>query len=321
MSFGIGIVGLPNVGKSTVFNALTKAGAQAANYPFCTIDPNVGVVQVPDERLSVLAKLSDSVKITPTTIEFIDIAGLVKGASTGEGLGNQFLAKIREVDAIMHVVRFFEDENIVHVHGQVNPKEDLEIIELELKLADLQSLERSHQKKGGKKDEAPSMPLLAEKPALYVANMSEAQFKASKGKPVDIGGHMAIPICAEIEAEISTLPEEEQAEYFVAMGIKQPALHAVIKAGYSLLNLISFLTTGPTESRAWTITTGTKAPEAAGKIHSDIQRGFIKAEVVAYADLVKCGSLAECVAKGKLRIEGKEYVMHDGDVVNFKFNV
>lgn len=321
MSFSIGVVGLPNVGKSTVFNALTHAGAPASNYPFCTIDPNVGVVQVPDERLKVLAEMSKSVKITPTTIEFIDIAGLVKGASDGEGLGNQFLAKIREADAIMHVVRFFEDENIIHVHGKIAPEEDLDIIETELKLADLQTTERFNQKRSKNTDET-TPPLMMDKPALYVANMSEAQLKQQKkNQPIIINGHIAIPICAEIEAEISLLPEEEQTEYLEAMGIKEPGLNKVVQAGYELLNLISYLTTGPTETRAWTITKGTKAPAAAGKIHSDIQRGFIKAEVVSYADLVKCGSFVEAVAKGKLRIEGKEYVMQDGDVVNFKFNV
>jgi len=321
MSFSIGVVGLPNVGKSTVFNALTHAGAPASNYPFCTIDPNVGVVQVPDERLKVLAEMSKSVKITPTTIEFIDIAGLVKGASDGEGLGNQFLAKIREADAIMHVVRFFEDENIIHVHGKIAPEEDLDIIETELKLADLQTTERFNQKRSKTVDET-TPPLMMDKPALYVANMSEAQLKQQKkNQPIIINEHLAIPICAEIEAEISLLPEEEQTEYLEAMGIKEPGLNKVVKAGYELLNLVSYLTTGPTETRAWTITKGTKAPAAAGKIHSDIQRGFIKAEVVSYADLVKCGSFVEAVAKGKLRIEGKEYVMQDGDVVNFKFNV
>ena len=320
MSFAIGIVGLPNVGKSTVFNALTNAGAGASNYPFCTIDPNVGVVQVPDERLKVLAEMSSSAKITPTSIKFIDIAGLVKGASKGEGLGNQFLAKIREVDAVMHVVRFFEDENIVHVHGKVNPAEDLEIICLELKLSDLQTTERFSQKKG-RKDTDPPPLLLEEKPSIYVANMSEAQFKQFKNKPAMIGDQQAIPICAEIEAEIAALPEDEQSEYLSAMGIPKPALHNVIQQGYKTLNLISFLTTGPTETRAWTIEKGSSAPVAAGKIHSDMQRGFIKAEIVSYDDLVKCGSFTEAVAKGKLRVEGKEYIMQDGDVVNFKFNI
>lgn len=362
----IGIVGLPNVGKSTLFNAITKAGAECANYPFCTIEPNVGVVAVPDERLDKLAEMEHPQKVTPATIEFVDIAGLVKGASRGEGLGNKFLSHIREVDAIAHVVRCFEDSNVVHVEGKVDPVRDIETINLELIFADLEVLERridrvKRQAKSAEKQYLKELSvlerlkegleqnnparvldfseeeqeivkqvfLLTSKPVIYVANISEddlisgtendyvkkvREYAAKEGSEV-------IPICARIEAELSELPEDEKRELLTEYGLKEPGLNRLIKAGYGLLGLITYLTAGPKEVRAWTIKDGTKAPQAAGKIHSDFERGFIRAEVVAYDDLIACGSQQAAREKGLLRSEGKDYVMKDGDVVVFRFNV
>jgi len=361
----LGIVGLPNVGKSTLFNALTNAGAESANYPFCTIEPNVGVVTVPDKRLDFLADIHHPNKYTPAVIEFVDIAGLVKGASKGEGLGNQFLANIREVDAILHVVRCFEDDNIIHVDGKINPMRDLETINMELIFADMEVLERrmDRTKKAMKADkkygaelavfeklmEALSdgkcartveltddeeaclydTPLLTRKPVIYVANVSEdyaAQepdteaYLALKAY-ADSEHSEIIPICCQIEAEIAQLDAEEKAMFLTDLGIDESGLDRLIKASYSLLGLISFLTAGPDECRAWTIRKGTKAPKAAGKIHSDIERGFIRAEVLAFDDLVKYGSMNAAKEAGVLRSEGKEYIMQDGDIVFFRFNV
>ncbi len=361
----LGIVGLPNVGKSTLFNALTNAGAESANYPFCTIEPNVGVVTVPDSRLDFLADMHHPNKYTPAVIEFVDIAGLVKGASKGEGLGNQFLANIREVDAILHVVRCFEDDNIIHVDGKINPMRDLETINLELIFADMEVLERRMDRtrkamKADKKygaelavfeklmaalsegkcartveldeDEEACLydtPLLTRKPVIYVANVSE-DYAASEP---DTEAYLAlkayaesehseiIPICCQIEAEIAQLDAEEKAMFLTDLGIDESGLDRLIKASYTLLGLISFLTAGPDECRAWTIRKGTKAPRAAGKIHSDIERGFIRAEVLAFTDLVKYGSMNGAKEAGVLRSEGKEYVMQDGDIVFFRFNV
>lgn len=364
----LGIVGLPNVGKSTLFNSLTKAGAESANYPFCTIDPNVGIVAVPDERIEKLGELYNTKKVTPATIEFVDIAGLVKGASKGEGLGNQFLANIREVDAIVHVVRCFEDDNIIHVDGSVDPVRDIETINLELIFADLEVLERRIGKVGkqarmdktlageanmleaikahleaGNMASTFELPdddelkktfseynLLTVKPTIFMANVSEEDLADDGASNPHVkavrefaknSGNEAICVCAQIEAELSELSDEERAEFLKDLGVTSAGLDKLINASYSLLGLISFLTAGEDECRAWTIKKGTKAPQAAGKIHTDFERGFIKAEVVDYKDLLSCGSLAAARDKGLVGMEGKEYVVKDGDVILFRFNV
>ena len=363
----LGIVGLPNVGKSTLFNSLTKAGALSANYPFATIDPNVGIVSVPDERIVKLGELYHTKKVTPATIEFVDIAGLVKGASKGEGLGNQFLANIREVDAIVHVVRCFEDTNIIHVDGSIDPARDIETINLELIFSDMEVLERrlAKQKRASynnkdiakecdlierllkfleagnlaknfeceDEDEESFMReynLLTSKPVIFAANVSEDdladdgannEYVQSVREYSKKDNCEVFIICAQIEQEISELDDDEKAMFLEDLGLKESGLEKLIKASYSLLGLISYLTAGPIESKAWTITRGTKAPQAAGKIHSDFERGFIKADVISYEDLIANGSMTAARDKGLVRSEGKEYVMQDGDVVLFKFNV
>ena len=361
----IGIVGLPNVGKSTLFNSITKAGAESANYPFCTIEPNVGIVAVPDERLQKLAEMYNTKKITPAVVEFVDIAGLVKGASKGEGLGNKFLSHIRETDAICEVVRCFEDSNVVHVDGSVDPIRDIETINLELIFADIETVDKRLDKakkmlKADKKYQAEidllekiklalenGMParqleynkdekellkemfLLTTKPIIYIANVSEEQLSdtendanvnkvreyASKEKAE------VIPLCVKIEDELSTLDDSDKKEMLEALGLEESGLDTLIKKSYDLLGLMSFLTAGEPEVRAWTIKKGTKAPHAAGKIHSDIERGFIKAEVISYNELIKEGSMVQAKEKGLVRQEGKEYIMQEGDIVLFKFNV
>ncbi len=364
----LGIVGLPNVGKSTLFNSLTKAGAESANYPFCTIDPNVGVVAVPDERIKQLGQMYNTKKVTPAVIEFVDIAGLVKGASHGEGLGNQFLANIREVDAIVHVVRCFEDSNVVHVDGSIDPARDIETINLELIFSDVEILERRIAKVAKQarmdKDLAKELKMLEElkehleagkmartfevpedddlekaykeynlltgKKTIYAANVAEDDLANDGADNAHVAavreiakaeGSEVFVICAQIEQEISELDDEEKAMFLEDLGLKESGLDKLIKASYSLLGLISFLTAGEDECRAWTIKEGTKAPQAAGKIHTDFERGFIKAEVVNYQDLLDNGSLAAAREKGIVGMEGKEYVVKDGDVILFRFNV
>lgn len=363
----LGIVGLPNVGKSTLFNSLTKAGAESANYPFCTIDPNVGIVPVPDERLNVLTKMHNSAKTVPAVIEFVDIAGLVKGASKGEGLGNQFLSNIREVDAIVHVVRCFEDSNIIHVDGSIDPMRDIETINLELIFSDIEIIDRRIAKtvRGANNDKKLAKELallkrlkefleegkmaknfetddedelawiteynlLTAKPVIYAANVIEDDLADdAEGNPLvqevreyaASEGSEVFAVCAQIEQEIAELEDDEKKMFLEDLGLKESGLEKLIKASYSLLGLISYLTSGEQETRAWTIKKGTKAPQAAGKIHSDFERGFIRAEVVSYDVLVKLGSMLAAKEKGQVRSEGKEYIVQDGDVVLFRFNV
>ncbi|MDO4633618.1 MAG: redox-regulated ATPase YchF [Eubacteriales bacterium] len=363
----LGIVGLPNVGKSTLFNSLTKAGAESANYPFCTIDPNVGIVPVPDERLNLLANLYNSQKVTPAVIEFVDIAGLVKGASKGEGLGNQFLANIREVDAVVHVVRCFDDSNVIHVDGSVDPLRDIETINLELIFSDLEILERRIAKtsRAAKNDKTQAKELellkglqtwledgnlaigyqteseeeqqwmdeynlLTAKPVIFAANVAEDdladdgasnEYVQAVRKFAEEQGSEVFVICAQIEQEIAELDDDEKKMFLEDLGLTESGLEKLIRASYRLLGLHSYLTAGETETRAWTIKLGTKAPQAAGKIHSDFERGFIRAEVVNYQDLLDCGSLAAAREKGLVGLEGKDYVVKDGDVILFRFNV
>ena len=327
MNLKIGIVGLPNVGKSTLFNALTNAGALAANYPFATIEPNVGIVPVPDERLGVLAKMYETEKVLPATVEFVDIAGLVEGASKGEGLGNKFLAHIRECQVICHVVRVFEDGDVIRAEGSKNPQHDIEVIQTELELADLETREKveaKRKKSGGKDDTGSVVPYLTDKPVIYMFNVDENELKDDALKAQltkSVAPSQAVFVNAKLEAEMSGMSAEERKEFLREYGVEEDALAELIKAAYKTLGLQSFLTAGKKEVRAWTIKQGATAPEAAGAIHTDFERGFIAAEVMKYNDLRELGSEQAVKAAGQLRTEGKTYVMQDGDVVEFRFNV